>query len=115
MSGFVLKSKENRLQKPPTMITNKSSVPRRSIVIGTSTTTGTVTTHTSAIPQIRRSVPTNQTTNKTPDLLRPPKFGGQQLANYNVKSNKPDVTNHLPTKVIQKPTQHVPEKSKLDF
>lgn len=96
------------------MTTNKLPVPRRSVVT-TSTTTNTVTTHTSAIPQIRRSVPTNQTTNKTPDLLRPPKFGGQQLANYNVKSNKPDVTNHLPTKVFPKPIQHVPEKTKLDF
>lgn len=100
------------------MTTNKLPVPRRSVV-ATSTTTNTVTTHTvtnhtSAIPQIRRSVPSNQTANKTPDLLRPPKFGGQQLANYSVKTNKPDVTNHLPTKMIQKPTQHVPEK-KLDF
>jgi len=102
MSAFTLKSKENRLQKPPT-VTN-SSVPRRSACVGTTTST---TTNHRAIPLLRRSVP-NSTINKTPDLLHPPKFGGQQSIN-----RKPDITKNLPNKVVQKPSQPVAEKLKL--
>lgn len=49
------------------------------------------------------------TINKIPDLLHPPKFGGQQFPN-----RKPDITNNLVNKSVQKPAvQHVAEKPKV--
>lgn len=99
MSNFALKSKENRIQRPrPPPITTvasntTSSVPRRTVGFGTTTV--------AAKPsgaQYRRSVPT--TIGKTPDLLHPPKFGGQQLSN---RGCKPDITKNLPSKPVQKP------------
>jgi len=102
MSNFALKSKENRIQRPrPPPITTlasntSSSAPRRTVGFGTTTTT--VTTAKPSGAQYRRSVPT--AIGKTPDLLHPPKFGGQQLSNRNCK---PDITKNLPSKTVQKP------------
>lgn len=106
--SFPLKSTENRLQKPPTT-TGSSSVPRRTVCLGP-TGTNAHSTH-KAIPKpIRRSVPntsSSSTTNKTPDLLRAPKFGGQQMIN-----RKPDITKNLPVKTLEKKMLHVVEKPK---
>jgi len=103
----VLKSKEKRQQKSP-VPTSASSVPRRTICSESIKTTAKPSC---TIPTLRRSTPTITTTAaKTPDLLNPPKFGGQQFAN-----RKPDLTKNLPSKVVQKPLQHVPEKPKLVF
>lgn len=111
MSSYTLKSRENlksnRLQKPTTTTTSSSSsVPRRTICLGTKTVS-TMATAQNEVPQPRRSVPTTSIS-KTPDLLRPPKFGGQQLAN-----RKPDITTNLPIRMIKKPSvPDVKEKSK---
>lgn len=101
MSSFALKSKENRIQRPrpppvTTVASNTSSAPRRTVGFGTTTTT--VTTAKPNGSQYRRSVST--AIGKTPDLLHPPKFGGQQLSN---RSCKPDITKNLPSKTVQKP------------
>ncbi|XP_001942942.1 serine/threonine-protein kinase Aurora-2 [Acyrthosiphon pisum] len=102
MSSYALKSKENRIQRPrPPPVTAAasnvaSSAPRRTVGFGTTTNTVTVAKPIGA--QYRRSVST--TINKTPDLLHPPKFGGQQLSN---RSCKPDITKNLPSKTVQKP------------
>ncbi|XP_026808093.1 serine/threonine-protein kinase Aurora-2-like [Rhopalosiphum maidis] len=101
MSSFALKSKENRMQRPrippvTTISSNTSSASGRTVGFGTTTTT--VTTAKPVGAQYRRSVTT--TISKTPDLLHPPKFGGQQLSN---RSCKPDITKNLPTKTTQKP------------
>lgn len=111
MNGFVLKSKENqRLKRTPAA--NVSTVPRRTPCCGTTrTTTATTTTSTT---MTSRSIPRlcNNTLklniNKTPDLLHPPKFGGQQLAN-----RRPDITKNLPGKsVLRPPPQQNTEKPK---
>lgn len=110
MSGLVLKCKENRQQKPQ-IASNKSTIPRRSVCLG-STTANTVKPS-KTIPTLHCSVPSKPAIiiNKTPDLLHPPKFGGQQWSN-----RKPDITNNLPNKSVQKPTvqpvQRVAEKPK---
>lgn len=101
MSSFALKSKENRIQKPrppqvATVTSNASSASGRTVAFGTTTTT--VSTAKPGGGQYRRSVST--AISKTPDLLHPPKFGGQQLSNRNCK---PDITKNLPSKPIQKP------------
>jgi len=102
MSSFALKSKENRIQRPrPPPVTavasnTASSAPRRTVGFGTTTNTVTVAKPIGA--QYRRSVST--AISKTPDLLHPPKFGGQQLSN---RSCKPDITKNLPSKSVQKP------------
>ncbi|VVC36642.1 Protein kinase domain,Protein kinase-like domain,Serine/threonine-protein kinase, active [Cinara cedri] len=98
MSSFVPKSKENRPQKPSItkVINSVSSVPRRTIT----TTTCATSTNPKVVSQLRRSVPMSSSNNKTPDLLQPPKFGGQQLVN-----RKPDITKNLPSKMVQKPIQ----------
>lgn len=108
MSDLVLKSKENRQQKSPTATVPSSTIPRRSVCLASTTSNAAKTSK--SIPILRRSVP-NVTVNKTPDLLHPPKFGGQQWVN-----RKPDITNNLPNKNVQKPAvQRVAEKPKLDF
>lgn len=105
MSSYILKSKENRLQKPTTTTTSSSSsIPRRAICLGTKTTSPMATAQ-KEISQPRRSVPTTSI-NKTPDLIRPSKFGSQQLAN-----RKPDITKNLSIKMI-KPVPDVQVKSK---
>lgn len=111
MSDLVLKAKENRQQKPPNA-TITSTIPRRSVCLGSTTSTNSAKTS-KTIPTLRRSVPNpNVTVNKTPDLLHPPKFGGQQWVN-----RKPDITNNLPSKNVQKPAAvlRVAENPKLDF
>lgn len=99
MSGFVLKSKENRrLQRTPA--TNVSTVPRRGPLFKTTTVPTTTAPSTAAtsrsIPRLCNNAP-NLNINKTPDLLHPPKFGGQQLAN-----RKPDITKNLPGRSVLK-------------
>lgn len=109
MSGFVLKSQENR-RLLKTQAANGSSVPRRAPCFGTSTGTTTATRTTTAttsrsIPRLCTNAP-KQNINKTPDLLHPPRFGGQQLAN-----RKPDITKNLPGKsVLKPPPQNIAEK-----
>lgn len=110
MSGLALKSRENRQQKPP-IASNTSTIPRRSVCLGS--TTANTAKPSKSIPTLRRSVPAKPTItiNKTPDLLHPPKFGGQQWSN-----RKPDITNNLPNKSVQKPTvQQIAEIPKLDL
>lgn len=100
MNSLVPKPKENRLPKPsnPKTInpTIKPSIPCRTVVATTCATSQTSI----KVPQLHPSVPIASSNNKTPDLLRPPKFGGQKSLN-----RKPDITKHLPVKTIQKPSQ----------
>lgn len=101
MSHIPSKSKENRVQRLPPITTNSTAtVPRRTVCLGSTTDTSANTQKT-----IRRSV-----SNKAPDLLHPPKYGGQLS-----ESRKPDITKNLPSKTIQKLSQPAPEKPKLDF
>lgn len=102
MSHIPLKSKENRVQRLPPITTNSTAaVPRRTVCLGSTTDTSANTTQ----KTVRRSV-----SNKAPDLLHPPKFGGQLS-----ESRKPDITKNLPSKTVQKLPQPAPEKPKLDF
>ncbi|XP_025422209.1 serine/threonine-protein kinase Aurora-2-like [Sipha flava] len=109
MNSFVPKSKENqRLQRAPAP--NVSTLRRRTPCCGTTTATTTTSTTTTSrsIPRLCNHSP-KLNINKTPDLLHPPKFGGQQLAN-----RKPDITKNLPGKsVLKPPPQRVAEKPKV--
>jgi len=106
MSSFVLKSKEKRTQNPPIPTSATSTVLRRTICLEP---VKTAAKPSKTLPTLRRSVPTITVT-KTPDLLNPPKFSGQQFVN-----RKPDLTKNLPKKDVQNlPSRHVPEKQKLD-
>lgn len=101
MSHIPSKSKENRVQRLPPITTNSTAtVPRRTVCLGSTTDTSANTTQ----KTIRRSV-----SNKAPDLLHPPKYGGQLS-----ESRKPDITKNLPSKTVQKLSQPAPEKPKLD-
>lgn len=114
MSSFVPKMKENRQQHQPSTTTSASSTYRRSVCLANTkipSTKTTTTTTSNGVSNLRRSVVPVVNKNKTPDLLHPPKFGGQQLAN-----RKPDITKNLPSKIVQKPqqSQHVQEKPEYD-
>lgn len=103
MSNLPLKSKENRVQKlPPTTSNSVAAVPRRTVCLGSTTDTSAKTTTQKTLA--RRTV-----CSKAPDLLHPPKYGGQLS-----ESRKPDITKNLPSKTAQKLRQPAPEKPKLD-
>ncbi|XP_050530530.1 uncharacterized protein LOC126899552 [Daktulosphaira vitifoliae] len=102
------KSKDNRLSKP----TVTTSLPRRTVCLSNmASTSSSVVQKPSS--KLRRSVATSvnkaPTTAiiKTPDLLHPPKFGGQQMVN-----RKPDLTKNLPSKTVDKKKKSVEEKPK---
>lgn len=108
-----LKSRENRLQKPPTPKSG-SSVPRRSECIGSTVTSSSAPITQKAIPKVvRRSIPTpvsttTTTVNKTPDLLHAPKFG----VHHQMTNRKPDLTKNLPNIIVEKKTQPIAVKPK---